>query len=78
MTKFSGVRFDIAQSKCTNSFLFAVFILPIFLVRGRGVCSMVNRETLSEHRSELRSDALPATTVFWDLTHCVQIMHSNH
>jgi len=24
---------------------------------------MVNRETLSEHRSELRSDALPATTV---------------
>jgi len=30
---------------------------------------MVNRETLSEHRSELRSDALPATTVdfFWDL-----------
>jgi len=40
----------------------ALFILPIFPVRGRGVCSMVNRETLSEHRSELRSDALPATT----------------
>jgi len=42
---------------------FALFILPIFPVRGRGVCSMVNRETLSEHRSELGSDALPATTV---------------
>jgi len=45
-----------------------LFILPIFPVRGHGVCSLVNRKTLLEHRSKLRSDALPATTMdsFWD------------
>ena len=32
-------------------------------VRGREVCSLVNRETLLELRSELRSDALSATTI---------------
>jgi len=32
-------------------------------VRGRGACSLVNRETLLELRSELRSDALPVTTI---------------
>jgi len=45
-------------------------------------CSMVNRETLSEQRSELRSDALPATTIdfsgFEPTTHCAQMMYSNH
>jgi len=30
-------------------------------VRGHGVCSLDNRETLLELRSELRLDALPAT-----------------
>jgi len=29
---------------------------------GRGVCSLVNRETLLDLRSELRSNALPAAT----------------
>ena len=33
-----------------------------FFLRGHGVCSLVNRETLFELRSELRLDALPA----WD------------
>jgi len=32
-------------------------------VRGRGVCSLVNREILLQLRSELRSDALLATTI---------------
>jgi len=35
----------------------------IIPVRARGVCSLVKRETLLELRSELRSDALPATTI---------------
>ena len=32
-------------------------------VRGGGVCSLVNGETLLELRRELRSDALPAITI---------------
>jgi len=42
---------------------FCQFILPIFPVRGRGVCSLVNKETLLELRSKLRLDALPVTTI---------------
>ena len=50
-------------------------MLPIFPARGRGVytpdtpctgrgvCSLVNRVTLLKLRSELRFDALPATTI---------------
>jgi len=38
-------------------------ILPIFPVQGQGVRSLVNQETLLELRSELRSDALPVTTI---------------
>ena len=42
-----------------------LFILLIFPV----VCSLVNRETLLELRSELRSDAFLVTIIdfFWDL-----------
>ena len=49
-------------------FFFALFILPIFPVQGHGGCLLVNRETLLELRSELRSYVLPATTIdfFWD------------
>ena len=44
-------------------------MLKIFPVRGHGVCSQINRETLLELRSELRLDALPVTTIdfFWGL-----------
>ena len=42
---------------------------------------MVNRETLLEPRSGLRSDALPATTidfVFCNLNSLRQVMYSNN
>jgi len=46
---------------CAGSLsLYSTSLIP---VRGRGVCSLVNRETLLELRSELRSDALTATTI---------------
>jgi len=35
----------------------------LFPARDHGVCSLVNKETLSELRSELRSDALPVTNI---------------
>jgi len=35
----------------------------LILARGRRVCSLVNRETLLELRSELRSDALSVTAI---------------
>jgi len=40
--------------------LYSMLLIP---VRGRGVCSLVNRKTLLELRSELRSDALSVTTI---------------
>ena len=49
------------------------FIIPVrghgvistllIIVRGQGVCSLVYRESLLGLNSELRSDALPATTI---------------
>ena len=42
---------------------FVLFILPLFPVRGCGVSSLVNWETLLALRSELRSDAFPAATI---------------
>ena len=44
------------------------FFSPDIPCAGRGVCALVNRETLLELRSELRSVALSATTIdfFWD------------
>jgi len=46
-------------------YLFASVYTPTLLipVRGRGVCSLVNRGTLLELRNELRSDDLPVTTI---------------
>jgi len=46
---------------CAGSWnLYSILLIP---VRGHGVCSLVNRETLLELRSDLRSDAHPATTI---------------
>ena len=45
-----------------NSKDYVLFILPIFPVRGHGVCSLVNEDTLLELRSKLTSDAFPVTT----------------
>ena len=47
---------------------FSPISTPDILAQGPRVCSLVNRETLLELRSKLRSDALPATTIdfFWD------------
>jgi len=69
------------------------FILPIFPVRsrgvytsdipctGRGVYYLVNRETLLELRSKLRSDALPITILtflgFEPTTHRSHIVYLN-
>ena len=44
-------------------------------MRSRGVCSLVNRETLLELRSELSSNS---DLRFEPMTRCVQIMYSNH
>jgi len=58
------------------------FILPIFPVRGCGVCSQVNRETLLELRSKLWSDAFlsPPLTCFRfePMTRHAQITFSSH
>ena len=40
--------------------LYSALLIP---VRGRLVCSLVDRETLLGLMSELRSNALPATTI---------------
>ena len=62
--------------------IFVSFILPIFPVYDHGVCSLVIKETLLELRSELRSDTLPVPNItflgFEPMTHCAQIVYSNH
>jgi len=71
-----------SQSLYSRNSLFGVaeFMLPKFPVLGRGGCSLVNRETVLELRSELRSDALPATTIGFSgiRTHDSPRVYSNH
>jgi len=40
--------------------LYSTLLIPI---RGHGVCSLVNEETLLDLQSELRSDTISATTI---------------
>ena len=44
-------------------FYFSLYSILLIPVRGRDVCSLVNRETLLELGSELRSEVLPANTI---------------
>ena len=60
--------FIIQNSKLLFHFLlfcFSLYSTLLIPVRGCGVFSLVNRETLLELRSELRSDALPVTTIYF-------------
>ena len=58
------VILKLTKSVATNAFsqrhLYSTLLIP---VRSRGVCSLVNRETLLGLWSEFRSDAPPATTI---------------
>jgi len=72
---FTGYNHIVLQHTGCNETLnyhwfLVLFILPIYRVRGCGICSLVNRKILLELRSKLRSDALPVTTIdfFWDLS----------
>ena len=60
---------DYRYKSVPHLWLFVLFKIPIFPVRDRGICSLVNRDTLLELRSEWRSDALPVSTIdfsgFW-------------
>ena len=42
-------------------FCFCLYSKSLFPMRGHGICSPINRETLLELRSELGLDAHPAT-----------------
>ena len=44
-------------------YLLIGFLSYLYLVRGHGACSLVNRETLLELWSKLRSEALLVTTI---------------
>ena len=54
--------------------LYSTLLMP---VRVHGVCSLVSREILSEGRSELRSGALPATTIDFSGIRISESLHTN-
>ena len=63
MDKYTYVK-QFSVLLCSHSFsssLTSIYSRKLFSVRRHGISSPVNRETLLELSSELRSDALPVT-----------------